>query len=425
MTQGDPEVTQKMQKMRFTKANLDGLELPDGQDELTVQDAVIPGLHFRVRRTRKVFTVRRKLDGRVTRVTLGAYPDMTIDQARKLALETLSTLAGGDNPNALKRAKRAKSVTLAEVLDQYIESRRNLRPATVTKYRQLVRDYLGDWADRPLKNITRDAVERRHRLISESGETAANSTMRVLRALFEFAHGAFEDEQGEPLFLHNPVKRLSHVRAWNKETRRTTIIKPHDFATWFEAVASLPDWYGGNDPQTFRDYLLFVAFTGLRRREAAAIRWDWIDRRQGVLTIPAEVTKNGHAHALPLSGFLVEILNRRPEGVFVFPSPNSASGHISEPHKAVEAVRNRTGVAFTIHDLRRGFITTAESVGVAGYTLKRLLNHRDKADVTDGYLIVDVERLRVPMQQVTDRLLLLSRGVADNVVVGEFGRVAL
>ena len=62
-----------------------------------------------------------------------------------------------------------------------------------------------------------------------------------------------------------------------------------------------------------------------------------------------------------------------------------------------------SGVEFTLHDLRRTF--TAESLDISSYSLKRLLNHKNSNDVTAGYLVIDVERLRKPMQQITSYLL--------------------
>ncbi|CAH1904754.1 hypothetical protein NTGHW29_360083 [Candidatus Nitrotoga sp. HW29] len=64
-----------------------------------------------------------------------------------------------------------------------------------------------------------------------------------------------------------------------------------------------------------------------------------------------------------------------------------------------------SGVTFTIHDLRRTFITIAESQDISAYALKRLLNHKMNNDVTAGYIINDVERLREPMQKITSYLL--------------------
>lgn len=65
-----------------------------------------------------------------------------------------------------------------------------------------------------------------------------------------------------------------------------------------------------------------------------------------------------------------------------------------------------SGVSFTVHDLRRTFITVAESLDIPAYALKRLLNHKMMNDVTAGYIMLDIERLRAPMQMITDHLLM-------------------
>jgi len=68
-------------------------------------------------------------------------------------------------------------------------------------------------------------------------------------------------------------------------------------------------------------------------------------------------------------------------------------------------VTKLSDVKFTLHDLRRTFTTVAESLDISAYALKRLLNHKIKNDVTFDYIIKDVERLRKPMQQITNYLL--------------------
>ncbi len=62
-------------------------------------------------------------------------------------------------------------------------------------------------------------------------------------------------------------------------------------------------------------------------------------------------------------------------------------------------------MSFTLHDLRRTFITIAESLDIPAYALKRLLNHKMNHDVTAGYIVMDVERLRESIQKITDDLL--------------------
>jgi integrase len=51
-------------------------------------------------------------------------------------------------------------------------------------------------------------------------------------------------------------------------------------------------------------------------------------------------------------------------------------------------VAELSGVPFTIHDLRRTFITIAESLDIPAYALKRLLNHATTNFVTADYIIL-------------------------------------
>ena len=391
----------------FTKTYIERLPAPD-QGRVTYKDTKLPGLQLRVSDTgSKVFCLRSNLRGKTVRVTLGKFPKVTVEQARKLAKSKLAEIAQGSHPNRLKKAEEAKSVTLRQALDDYIASHTNLSPRSVSDYRANLKLYLSDWLDKPLLNITRDAVEIRHKLIGEKSPTQANRTMRILRAIFEYAHGKYEDENGIPIFLYNPVKRLNHTRAWFKESRRDTYIKPDDLPKWWQAVSTVSEWLDTPDPILVRDYLTLILFTGLRRGEAAKIRWDWLDLNIKTLTIPSNETKNGHAHSLPLSDYIADILqNRERVNEFVFPG-RGKTGHLIEPKKPIIKIRERSGINFTLHDLRRTFITVAESLNIRDYTLKRLLNHRSSGDVTDGYIMSDVERLREPMNAISAKLLTL------------------
>ena len=154
-----------------------------------------------------------------------------------------------------------------------------------------------------------------------------------------------------------------------------------------------------------RDYLLLILFTGLRRQEAATLKWEQVDLKAKTLTIID--TKNWQPHTLPLSDYLYTLLlnsQQNTKSSYVFPGTGE-SGHIIEPRKQMAKVIEATGIQFTVHDLRRTFITVAESLDIASYALKRLLNHKMNGDVTAGYIMLDVERLRKPMQMITDYLL--------------------
>jgi integrase len=89
--------------------------------------------------------------------------------------------------------------------------------------------------------------------------------------------------------------------------------------------------------------------------------------------------------------------------LYVFPG-NGECGYIVEPRKQIQLITQETGIEFTMHDLRRTFITMAEKLDISVYALKRLLNHKTEGDVTAGYIIADVERLRKPMQLISEHL---------------------
>ena len=74
--------------------------------------------------------------------------------------------------------------------------------------------------------------------------------------------------------------------------------------------------------------------------------------------------------------------------------------------KQIEKARELVGFHFTNHDLRRTFSTTAHRLNFGKYTLYRLINHKteDSRDVTARYVILDVEDLREPMNQITESI---------------------
>ena len=402
----------------FTKTYIENLPIPE-TGRTTYRDTKLPGLQLRVSNNgTKTFCLRSNVNRKTVRVTLGRFPKLTVEQARKQAKIQLSVIVTGKNPNQVKKADTAKATTLRQCFEDYKNSRSSLKETTAKSYENTLNQYLSDWLDKPLLVISRDMIEKRHKVIGEKSPSRANTVMRILRAIFEYAHGKYEDDNGAPIILHNPVKRLSHVKAWNKETRRNTYINARDLPIWYQIVASTPEWLDSNSSELIRDYLLLILFTGLRRREAAQLRWDWINFDEKVLTIPE--TKNGHPHTLPLTDFLLDLLQKRHtnDSEYVFPG-NGKSGHFEEPKKPIAKIREKSGVNFTLHDLRRTFITIAESLDIRDYTLKRLLNHRSGGDVTDGYIMTDVERLRQPMANITIRILELSNTNNNNTGITE------
>jgi hypothetical protein len=63
-------------------------------------------------------------------------------------------------------------------------------------------------------------------------------------------------------------------------------------------------------------------------------------------------------------------------------------------------------------------MTVAESIEIAPYAIKLLVNHAmPRGDVTGGYIQADAERLREPMERITTRLRMLCEPPAKGARV--------
>lgn len=406
---------------KITKSFVDSIPCPDAGQNF-YRDTELKGFGLRVGTGSKVYFAEGKVNNKTVRVTIGRHGVFTPEQARTEAKGILGMIARGQNPNDVDKAKKAKSVTLAEVYKSYLKARNSLKPRTIYDYDRFMKTYFAEWQNKPLTEISKDLIERKHREIGQRSEAQANLAMRLMRAIFNYTIGQYEDSSGNPIIADNPIKRLSQTRSWYRVERRQTVIKPHDLAAWFKAVNSLPEKAEGRNKELVKDYLLLLIFTGLRREEGLALQWRYVDFKAKTLTIPDP--KNRQAHTLPLSDFLYDLLKSRKaknkqtakdkdedESPFVFPG-TGAKGYMDDPQKLMKKVIEISEVQFTPHDLRRTFITIAESLDISTYALKRLLNHKMANDVTAGYIIGDAERLREPMQRITDFMLQQVKAMA-------------
>lgn len=400
---------------KLTKSSIDSITEPG-----EYRDSELPGFCVRVRLAKKRGTLTKMyvINNRVagTResisITIGRHGVISLEQARIEAKKIIALMAQGINPvekerkikqeearerETAQKQEAVKSVTLLDLLNEYV-SARTLKAKTEADYYRFLKRCVPDWLGMPFTSITRDMIQKKHLHLSAKSPAQANTTMRILRALFTYAIHVYEDSEGKPLLSLNPVDRLKHARIWNKIPRRQTVIRPHELKAWYEGVCTLR-----ND--TARDVLLLELFTGLRHWEACSLKWSNVDLEDRTILIPD--TKNGTDFMLPMSTYLYEMLAQRHERYghldYVFPGLKPDS-HVTDIRDSVSAVVSASGVKFTEHDLRRTFETTAESLDISYYTLKRLLNHKITYDPTAGYIVSTAERLREAAQRIADCL---------------------
>lgn len=347
--------------------------------------------------TKKFYLVTR-IGKRTVKMPIGAVGQISHKQAREKArLEMSRIVMTGIDPLLQKKAHRADEITLSQAFEEFLKSR-GIKASTQASYRKTLELHLSDWINRPIVRISRDDVLSRYAKHSKVSVSSANTTMRLLRAVFNHADGQFEDVHGVRIRIDNPVDQLSKNKVWIKEQPRTRRITQDQFADWFREVDQLDGLIG--------DYLKLVLFTGLRRREASSLNWSDINLSDGTLTVSD--TKNGKPLTIPLSTPVLQLLqnryDERDSSPWVFPS-SGKSGHLEEPKKAVARIAEIANVTASPHDLRRTFISIAEAVELSPYVIKRLVNH-STSDVTEThYIAIEMERLRIGSERVARAIL--------------------
>lgn len=393
----------------------------------------------------KSYFVIRRVGNRQERHVFRPANEITVAEARAEAARLLSQMTDGVSLNAKRRIDRAEAkraevrgVTLEQALNLYEGTLRakGRAPRTIEDYRYLVEKYLASWLQRPLADVTRAEVRKRHAEIASEiargkhlhvrkkppsvrrlrgpgfGARTANHVFRAFRAIY---NRALREHPELPV---NPIINVD----WNKEQRRTSRIPAAGLQAWYDGVAAMSN-------SVRHDYLLFALFTGLRRTNAAEVKWEDVDFERRALHVPKP--KSQQPFDLPLSDFLIDLLKRRqkenvklaPKSPWVFPAArlgrgSGALGHIVETRLEGGATRARKRAAegsaaeprYTPHDLRRTFISVAESLGISREARQLLVNHATpKSDVHGGYVIPELDELRAHMQQIAVRLQALCQ----------------
>ncbi|WNC68169.1 integrase family protein [Thalassotalea nanhaiensis] len=391
-----------MSTRKITKSFVDKLGFPE-TGQAFHRDNTLKGFAIRVTSGgSKAFILEKRINRKVRRITLGRYPEITVEMARKEALKYLGEIATGVDPIAKRQQQEAETLTLWQVWQEYRRVKSNLKDKTYVQYEMYFNGELKDWKNKRIVDITKDMIVTRHnRLLSTHSPSYANTAMRILSAIYKFAKGQYEDNSGNSLFPHNPIDRLGQLKAWAKEPRRQTLIKPHQLKPLYIALQDMKFNTGAESDHVAADYILFILLTGLRKNEAATLTWDNVDLQEGTIHIPD--TKNKEPLTLPLTDVLSAILSYRYRfriNDYVFSSRKK--GYFAYPEHSLKYLVEQSKIKFTFHDLRRTFITVAESLDISSYAIKRLVNHKSGSDVTEGYIISNHDRLRAPMQRITD-----------------------
>lgn len=332
------------------------------------------GLMLRVSKdgTKRTWSVAYSYGTKRRKKRLGAYPAVSLSEARKLTAETKGQIAAGIDPmEAPDLPEQAVTIglTVADAVEQFLsEGAGSLSKATQLQYALYLRGRLVPmFGNRQLVNLTRQDVARLNaQLLEEGKEASAAACFRVVRRFLSW---------------HTRVKAtLEHNVALTLEPPKA--VKSRDrVLTDGEIAAILGAVRGRAEAGSRLTTLLFL--TACRLNEIAKLRWNDVDLERGVLTLPE--TKNGRTHIVPLPRQALLILRAQPRvGEFVI-SGTLGRTAFSGFSKTKTRLDSRSGVAgWRFHDVRRSMATLMRREGVDRLTVQAVLNHA-ATDVTSIY----------------------------------------
>lgn len=394
-----------------------------------ISDERCSGLTFRVTANGVrswSFRFRDPRSNRLTRATLGTYPDLSLAEAREKAIDMRRAVAKGTNPVEEKRREREQAMTrtFGALADRYLkEHARRFKKTAEADERALTVHILPKWRARPYHSIgRRDVIELCEGIVATGKPIQANRVQALVSKMFSFAVDA-------DLLPANPCLRL---RKRASEEARRRVLSDAEIALFWHRITKRPV------SRRIGLALHLVLLTGVRVTEMAGAElreFAHLDGSQATWSIPPARSKNGRAHVVPLSLMaraivkeLVNIANRRAEELekrvgsvaaarFLLVSPAGDDQPI-DGH-ALSVAMARFGKAFdlkckddaqdlevehgkaaaswfenrpTAHDLRRTLATRLAALGIAAEDVKACLNHA-RGDVT-GRHYDQYDRLR-------------------------------
>ena len=321
----------------------------------------------------KLWRFTYRLNGKAQTVSMGAYPLLSLADARAKREEIRLALLKGES---LVPVKKKDLITLAKACDDYWQGRKDITDAYRMNAINALRSYvLRKLGTRPIATITRADV------------------MEVLMVM---------DAAGLSVYVRKVRIWLSHVFDWAVEHEHCTInpcslIDPKKAfsAAKVESFAALElgEVHEFMRRLDFEGVILsamacrVLALTWVRTQELRLMEWSEIDG--DVWRIPAGKMKRRKDHMVPLPKQAIELLEnlraRSKGSKYVFPNDRRLDRPMSENAVLYLIGRMGYGKRMTGHGFRTVASTWANENGFKADAIERQLAHTPENKVRSVY----------------------------------------
>jgi integrase len=373
---------------------------PSGPVRKEIPDGLLVGLYLVVQPSgTKSFAVRYRYASQPRKLTLGAFPALSLEVARDLGGKALRAAAEGRDPanekqaakNEARKAEtdavRSQRDLYENVAREFIE-RHAMKSNRASTWRETARilglrptpgdpslladiggDVMSAWRGRRIQEITkRDVIALLDHVNDRGSPIMANRVLSAVRKLFNWCVSR-DVLQGSPCTLISPPA---------PERSRDRILDDSELRRVWNA-AEAEGW-------PFGPLIKLLILTGQRVSEVGGMRWNEINKDQRLWTLPAERVKNGVRHEVPLSDAAMVIIGTLPHikttKGFIFTTRRDAA--VSGFSRAKDSLDAAIAAAlpeaqplnhWTFHDLRRTTASGMARLGIQIPVIEKILNH--------------------------------------------------
>lgn len=330
----------------------------------------------------RLWRFKYRVQGREKLLALGAFPDVTLEQARARRDAARKLLADGVDPGVAKAEREdAQAVTFGAVATEWLRKQeKKLTPVTLAKARWLLDDYLlPAFKSRPLVGITAPDLLRELRKVEAKGahDTAHRVRQRASQ-VFRYAVATGRADR-------DPTQDLRGALAPVVTKHHAAVTEPRAVGALLRAL----DGYTGVPAVAFA--LRLAPHLFVRPGELRAAEWSEFDLKAKQWRVPAARTKLRREHLVPLSTQAVKLLEELKAHTgrfrFVFPALSKTDRCISENtlNAALRRLGYDTKTEMTAHGFRSLASTLLNERGFAPDLIELQLAHKEKDKTRAAY----------------------------------------
>jgi integrase len=380
-------------RFNFTKKDLEKIPVKERQQYYF--DSQMRGLAFCVSRGNTRSFVFHTTMNRITkRKVIGSFPEMTVEQARRIVAQELAKKSQGDDPfrkSIFSAAQFDVSITVEQLFRLYLENYAQHHTKSWRDTESNFNRYFGQWKTRTTQTIKRIEIQQWiDQLAVVKGKHTANRCYDTMRAIMSWGI------KKEIIDHRNPCLGVDKY----KVKARDRFVQPGDeFQRLSQAIDAESD-------ETMRDFFWMCLFTGARKSNVLSMQWADINFDLRTWTIPD--TKNGDPHIVALIDEAIKILRRRCDGdrhQWVFPSARRTDKHLTCPKSAWDRIRKRAGIPdLRIHDLRRTLGSYMAIQGISPTIIGKALGHKS-LQATAVYARLSQSPVKLAVEQAIGALM--------------------